>query len=356
MKRRLLAMALCICTIFCLLPVDAAALDNSGIYVALGDSISTGYRLENIENAFPMQVAESNSFILKNLSKNGETSSGLLADLSASGSSTISAVQAADVITITIGGNDLMQALYVYLANRYNESGVAEYLITAEDVKNSILSADPLILYFALNEISGFASSKEAVDALQTFEDNLIQIAAKIRSMSRDALVILTTQYNPYSRLADQLPANSLMANQFKTISDAFESGVNALNEKISSIGSQLGFYISDVYTAFKNSDENPCNAFVSLSFSPSSSSPLQFEFDMDFHPNAYGHSLIAQTICGTLDDASQQSFGADFDFVVYAAAKAMLEDMELSILNPTLTAAYTNMAILIYFCGKFYI
>ena len=48
-----------------------------------------------------------------------------------------------------------------------------------------------------------------------------------------------------------------------------------------------MGYSVADVYTVFEQAQENPCNAAVSA-FA---------KVNLDFHPNAYGHSLIAQVV-----------------------------------------------------------
>ena len=87
-------------------------------YVALGDSISTGYGLtEGV--GFTGQVAEDNDLSLVSLASDGETSETLLTKLKDPASA--AAVMKADVITITVGGNDFMNALYSFLQTEYNE-------------------------------------------------------------------------------------------------------------------------------------------------------------------------------------------------------------------------------------------
>ena len=76
--------------------------------------------LSNDEQAFPKIIAEKYGYELKNLSKSGATSSDLLEVVQASENA--DALENADLITITIGGNDLMGALYQFLADAYNDA------------------------------------------------------------------------------------------------------------------------------------------------------------------------------------------------------------------------------------------
>src|SRR6266516_2030509 len=72
-----------------------------GVYVALGDSISiddyTGVR----DGGAASQLARKLDVELVNLTRDGSTTAGVLADLAA-------APTAADVVTVTAGGNDLL--------------------------------------------------------------------------------------------------------------------------------------------------------------------------------------------------------------------------------------------------------
>ena len=285
MRKRILSTLLALCLALSLLPASAlAAGGEQKSYVALGDSITTGYGLEENETGFARQVADSNGYTLTNLAQNGATSSMLLTSLSDSEVS--SAIASADLITITIGGNDLMNALYAYLAEEYNNKQNSDTPITAADVKASLagtLSEIPQVamLSFAASKIPDFPDSTAANTALSTFATNFSSIISAIKGNNSSAEIIVVNQYNPYSRLST---GNLLDLS-------ALDSAVQALNTAISS-GATAGYTVADVYTAFEEATENPCNASVSL---PS--------INLDFHPNAAGHSLIASTISALLTD-----------------------------------------------------
>lgn len=284
MKKRVLAMLLCLCMVVCMIPVAAGAEEATQNYVALGDSIPYGYGLGETDKSFPEQLAESKSCTLTNLADAGETSASLQATLT--GEDAVKAIAQADVITITVGGNDLVNALVTYLTNQYNEGKETEQQITEAVMKEKLFAGDMTTLTFALTAFSGFATSTEATTALTTYTANLTKIVGDIQTANKDATIILTTQYNPYTYFAKEL-AETPVATYAKTIADAFETGVTTLNTAIKTVGAQLKCQIADVYTAFNAAEKNPCNAsYVSLE-----------EFTLDFHPNAYGHTLIATTV-----------------------------------------------------------
>ena len=179
------------------LPTAAFAQGKS--YVALGDSITVGYGLADGEKAFPEIVAEAKGYELTNLAVSGATSQDLLGVVQNSANTAVLAN--ADLITITIGGNDLMGALYQFLADEYNSA--KETNISATDVQlalegknQAILQTEMLI--FAAGVISGFAASDAAEEALTKFGQNLNSIIAAIRAANPDVTIIVANQYNPY--------------------------------------------------------------------------------------------------------------------------------------------------------------
>ena len=277
MKRRVLSVLLSLCLVLSLLPTAAFAQGKS--YVALGDSITTGYGLTGAENdSFAALVANENGYELTNLAEDGATSGDLLEVVQDKENADI--LQNADLITITIGGNDLMGALYQFLADKYNEGKNESDQIDAQRVQIALVDeTDEIhsaVLLTALFNISNFATSNQADDALDMVADSLGAVIEQITSMNSDACVIVANQYNPYSHIEGTSAA---------AIVNAFEAGVKRLNSEVLEAGN--GYEIADVYTAFKDAADNPCNAYFTSTT----------DMDLDFHPNAYGHELIAEVI-----------------------------------------------------------
>ena len=290
MRRRFLSVLLSLCLALGLLPTAAFAQGES--YVALGDSITTGFRLSNDEQAFPKIIAEKYGYELKNLSKSGATSSDLLEVVQASENA--DALENADLITITIGGNDLMGALYQFLADAYNDANGTN--ISAADVQAALTGTNQNItqvgmLTFAAGVIGGFASSDAATTALMEFGTNLSAIIAALYQANPDVTIIVANQYNPYSYAAEE--ATGVATYLASIVSNAFEGGVQALNEVIAS---GTGYEVADVYTAFQAATETPCNAY----FTSTS------DMNLDFHPNAYGHELMAGVISELLPESEE--------------------------------------------------
>ena len=271
-------------------PVAARAQgEQVGSYVALGDSISSGYGLEAEELRFPRQVAGGLNLELTALAQNGETSQTLRNRLQ--DPEVAAAISQAQVITITVGGNDFMNALYAYVYHQYQAANQGTAL-TQEEVKEAVMGGDVALLTFAVKVVSGFSGSQEEKKAVSDVVSNLLQVMEEVESINPKADVVLVNQYDPYRHLVQELSRYPLVAHAAQQLSEAFETGVSTLNTAIAAVGEQTGCTVVDVYTAFAQAGENPCNASVSA--------PMKL--NLDFHPNSYGHSLIAQTVMTALD------------------------------------------------------
>ena len=66
-----------------------------------------------------------------------------------------------------------------------------------------------------------------------------------------------------------------------------------ALNTEIQTGATLYDYEVADAYTSFEKAEKNPCNA----SFAP---------MNLDFHPNAYGHELIAAAITDQLAEVPE--------------------------------------------------
>lgn len=293
MKRRLLAILVCVAMTLGMMPAVATADEGDAkSYLALGDSISSGYGLDDKDTqSFVNVFAAMNGFEADDsLTREGLTSSDLLLMVTSEEASP--KIAEADVISVAIGGNDILAALYGYLASTYN-TVYPEPHLTAADVR-AILAGDDLekkneLIAFAAIAVEDFPESEEAALALESFSKNLSGIIASIKNINPDVKILVSNLYNPYAFIAKQLAGTDYqeMAN---AMSAAFDTGASALGAAIGA-GSMTGNYIvADTYNALDVATENPCNASVTVI----SAAPLVVDFNLDFHPNAYGHALFA--------------------------------------------------------------
>lgn len=302
MKKRLIAALLSLCMLLGMAPLSALAAQP--VYVALGDSISTGYGLdtETAEKSFVEQIAEQQDLSMTMLAADGETTASLLEKLTDADGAVAKALEKADVVTLTIGGNDFMNALYEYMAEAYNAANSTSF--TAEQFKEALEGKtgdreQAAALAFVTQKISGFAPGASTL--LTQLETALNKIASGIRRHT-EAPVVVATQYNPYRFAADEVSGEPATAAQ--AIADAFDAMLALMNAKIKALEAQEGFFTADVFSAFGGAQQNPCNA----SFLSS---------NLDFHPNAHGHTLMVQTVGEVVQSALSGGTAESTDITV---------------------------------------
>jgi lysophospholipase L1-like esterase len=209
--------------------------------VALGDSITFGYKLEANQtqaspNAFPNLIGN-NAFNVTNLGIPGWTSGQLLAALNTD--QFINAVKAADVVTLNIGNNDILQAA---------------------DLSNIILThtpADPAVL---LPNVQAAAAQLSV---------NLQAIITKIKTQNPTAPIIFYNLYNPFGESADQFFA------YLHTIGEQIITSVNG--GVINPFANVAGIYLADAYTKYNGHQADYISPAIDL-----------------IHPNLAGHQALA--------------------------------------------------------------
>lgn len=282
MKKRIASFLLALCTLCTLMTVPAAAKTNT--LVALGDSISTGYGLEGYtptpmpyaQDSFVNLLAAEVGYTPVNLAVDGLTAEKLAAGLQSMSPEASAAISSATVISLTVGGNDLLQPLYLAIATAFSLDPTSPTLVTdiQQAVSAAIASGDPVELakiQGALQALGG-----ELGGIATSYGTNLLTIITALKTANPAATIIVQTIANPY--------------RDIDGLSDSLDAGVQALNGVILQ-GSATGAYlVADVYTVFQQSEEILTNA----------TSP---ETPLDPHPNQAGHALIAQTAAALFEE-----------------------------------------------------
>jgi len=170
MKRRMLSLLLAL-SIWAAFTPPAAADAGKPVLLALGDSISTGYGLPGYvpgqphEGSFVNLAANALGMTPVSFAIDGLTSAGLLAMLEDPSAALTAALETAAVISLQIGGNDLLRLA-------------------------------PLILLGGLDQ----AVFLQVMDNLVI---NWLKIIEIIQTNHPAAVIIAQTLYNPYPGLAD---------------------------------------------------------------------------------------------------------------------------------------------------------
>ena len=306
---KLLGSLLAVCMAAQMLAVPAFAAEDQEIYLALGDSISTGYGLSNNEKSFVDQVGEKlPGYTVMNEAVSGFTAVDVVNLVS--GGKLDAAISSASLITITCGGNDMMHTLYQQVATEFNASysDKAGATISATEVPKYLTGEmsfpkSPAVYKLRLTSVArkivggedldnpgdGFSTSPAFHKALENFSLSITSMMKAIRTLNPTAHVIINTQYNPYKAF-EKLDA-SVYDSMYRSISAEIVPCLDALNEVIFDNAVELGYIVSDVRTAFEPYNGSVCNAAANGS-----------DPDLDFHPNAAGHTVIADTIMDTIE------------------------------------------------------
>lgn len=241
-------------------------------YVALGDSIAKGYGLKDVKTeSYVGRIAQSledkyGAVHLTNLGENGLRSEQLLERLTDENheqhDAYIEAIQNADLITLSIGSNDLLQ-------------------------------------YLSLNtDFSEFREHGDEIftEACEKFSDNIPRIIEVIHEQAPQAQLFVNNIYNPCNdssfNISESVVKNleTLAETYIERMNDGFETEeVQSVFQSMNPAGEQKtaeGTYtLIDVKQAFESQDEKLINMVFS------------WGGDIDPHPNKEGHKIIAEEI-----------------------------------------------------------
>ncbi len=243
--RRIFAGFICFLLFILNLPVYSLA-DTPVVLVSLGDSIPNGYGLTDKNAAYPVLISKRLDAIGIYLSQDGVTSEGILSRLESGAYD--NALSQADIITLSIGGNDFL----------------------------SKLNFEAFFLF-----VQGDPSKLQAIadDGVVTLSSNLPKIVSNIVKKAPRAKLILQTIYNPYAAFTNVVAGGVVF-------SDFVDSQIERLNQTIRLIASENAFIeLCDVYASFSQSADH---SFVNAIPDP---------LIIDPHPTPLGHLAISDVM-----------------------------------------------------------
>lgn len=307
---RILCLLLCLVLTAGLFP----AAGEEPVYVALGDSIADGYRLAGYTapgsapaGSFPVLLAGSLGARLIPLAVSGMDTDGLLQALDTR--TYREAVAEADILTLTIGSNDLLHPAIdrlTSLGQSVAEGNLSELLTDLGGVGEILTSAE---------------AREEYARHVARFKDNWEAIIARIRALNPRAEIYVTNFYNPYSMLEYTLGFFSLHVG---SVAQTYLDQMNAWLEESPSAGEYRIADIRDVST-------NVC-------FSPRNLTG----FDLDPHPDPAGHALIFRRVLTARQVAEAEARYPDFPREVWAreaiggvTALGLMQGMEDGCFDP---------------------
>lgn len=250
------------------------------IYVALGDSITSGYGLESFTNNDVKNRSSSNNFVTKlgkrlgmktvNFGVEGITSSALLNSLkkpsTAEQKNAVAQIREAGLITLSIGGNNV----FIPLLNAVNDqlgTGKSIFNAGASELQNAILQLlfNEELLNKLKGNISAGAEAFAGNDKLHK-SGELSDIIRTIKDLNPKAKLVVQTVYDPYGFI---LP-------------DTVGKAIDTMNAAIiKQAGGGKNFVVADVGSAFKKAGKGMqlLNADSGKTFDP--------------HPTKKGHEVI---------------------------------------------------------------
>lgn len=280
-----------------LLALPCALAEQETVYLALGDSITAGWGLnaEAGEKGFPELLAESMGYTLVNRAVSGYRTADVIAQLADPAAA--ADVARADVITLTIGGNDMIALLLELTAQTYNTMAAVSMpgapLITAQDVMTILSDPNDLrqqtIMGCAQLAMTGspemgippLQENGAVAAGLEAYAAALGQLLTALRTLNPDVTIVVATQYNPYMELE----------GSFAEMNAGVAEGLTGLNAAIIANAPVGGYLVADVNAAFIAAGGDLCNADAATG-------------NMDVHPNAAGHAVIAQAMQAALTPA----------------------------------------------------
>lgn len=243
------------------------------LYLNLGDSIAYGLSAEPGKSYFDQYADFLKKGPSMNLGVPGATTGELLAALGTPEFQR--AVARADIITISIGGNNLLRPVILAAFGAYglnyedygNMEEALTALYTAIYQEEMILSGTwqaKVDSILASPELSGFLTA-----GATGFAGDWGSIIASIRSLNENAAIMVLNLYNP------------VKAEDNPVLHGVFDGFLDLMNMTLNELDGFYDYQVIDVYNAFKM---NPSAVAFSLAWDT---------LNLDPHPTTAGHSTI---------------------------------------------------------------
>ena len=250
-------------------------------YTALGDSIPTGYGLENPnEENYTEKLREKIEVDLENfnnLSIDGETTEQFFSIIQES--EYTEAIRESDLITITMGSNEILEI--VKEAVSYATGVDMTNSNFNEDAMNAFLNADLLAKVEMLLALYEFCTTQDIMGKVDTkvarYEEYWKKSIEYIKEINPNATIVVTEFYNPYYEV-------SLANYDLGGFVDDIIQRMNFILEEYRN--SETDYKIARIYSTFNTTNPRLTNVNLSL-----------FNLNIDPHPTALGHEIISLKI-----------------------------------------------------------
>ncbi len=271
--KRFIAFALAVILAASVVMMCVSAFDGPKTMLLLGDSITTGYGLENyVPGASPYECRSYGNIIAEalglkgrdtyiNKAVNGDTSSDLLALIPKIEDD----IKKSDLIVISIGGNDLLTAFPTVV-----KILAGKEVNSVDDAIEFLVNADPSMF-------ASFESNRDLLIAIgavyANYTINMAVIASQLKELAPNARIMFLEQYNPMKDVEG-----------FELFGEMAAYFIDTINETIKNACAAAGFEAIDVPSVLDQDAAGMTNIL-----------------DFDIHPNAVGHREIAKLIAAKL-------------------------------------------------------
>lgn len=235
-------------------------------YVALGDSIATGYGLTDLSQSYVRLIGEKFEISPKNYAVNGMDTTGLLALLrEENGDELRDELKKADLITVSIGGNNVLKPLMAWIREEFSVLGKPLSELSMKEIYTMVVS-------LLKNQVQFHELEELASEGVQRFQNKEFQeIISTIKELNPGAHLIVQTIYDPFINFPGDL-LRDLAGKSLKSMNDTIMEH---------SMGGEA-YDVARVELAFLND-----HTII----------PKTNMLKLDPHPTIYGHGLIFQAI-----------------------------------------------------------
>ena len=244
-------------------PLSAAA-DNGSLLV-LGDSIAVGYGLAETDKTYGDIIGTCMNYSVTNLAASGLDTTELLAQLETA--DTQAAVASADLICISIGGNDLLDPTIDYMNSLCQEGESMLDMVQRLQAEGTLADA-----YTGLTSVLSEPS--------KTCRTNIPLIETAVRELNPDAKVVFQTIYNPVEYKTTIINGVDY-SEEYKYLNNYASGQLKRINKVINELTQSTP---ADVAGAIHYT------AWIYLRTQ-----------EQDIHPSPLGHALIAATIMDSI-------------------------------------------------------
>ena len=318
------------------IPASAAGSSPENVLI-LGDSIASGYGLDENEKNYGDIIADYYGCPVTNFAVPGITTNDLLTAVKGMNDTQKAALAKADVIIISIGGNDMIQyagkRLVDYAFSRTDHKFVKDG-VSASDVPEKITPSDMINIlnirgedglkeYVTKGGLTAMMEMNTLLSSICTnitdsgdgyagivpdqIVTNLNAIVSELKACNSDARIIIQTLYQPVQldpEFVSQTFGTGNYYQMLKQLRINFNSVIKlSYNEAIKKIS---GTETADIYYTFTSTEngvsneKNPGHAYVFTDIQETMAEGSS-ALSMDFHPNQTGHAAIAATLINTI-------------------------------------------------------